>query len=225
MNLVSLCFQIALWPVPWPIRRRLLCWILGFRLASDCRIGMSVVLAQHVNLGSGSRIGHFTMVRNLSRIVLEDEAQLGNFNRVAGVLPMSSGPFSDEPDRKPELVLHRHSAITHSHLIDCTNSVTIGAFATLAGWQTQILTHAIDVSANRQRSAPVSIGSYCFVGTGCILLKGASLPERSILAAGSVLGAGGDRVPNALYSGVPAVPAKELDPGAKYFVRNVGAVD
>src|SRR4029079_13492242 len=95
--------------------------------------------------------------------------------------------FCHQPDRKPELVLEEHAAITHRHLIDCTHSVVIGRFSTFAGFQSQILSHSIDLTACRQSSAPVRIGAYCFVGTNCVILGGSELPDYSVLGAKSLL--------------------------------------
>jgi acetyltransferase-like isoleucine patch superfamily enzyme len=154
---------------------------------------------------------------------LDEQALIGNFNTIAGLPKHLGESFSGEASRRSELRLGQHSSITHSHIIDCTNAVEIGAFATLAGWRSQILTHSIDVTQNKQRSAPVRIGAFSFVGTGCILLKGTALPERSVLGAGSVL-ATSETEPLMLYSGVPATGVKSLDPHSKYFIRHDGVV-
>jgi acetyltransferase-like isoleucine patch superfamily enzyme len=116
-----------------------------------------------------------------------------------------------------------HSAITHRHLIDCTNEVRIGTHSTIAGWRTQILTHGIDLTLSHQTSRPVVIGSYCFVGTGSILLKGSRLPDRSVLSAGSVL-LTQESEECALYSGVPAQKVRDLAPDSAYFTRQEGFV-
>ncbi|MDC7786714.1 hypothetical protein PQJ75_08265 [Rhodoplanes sp. TEM] len=222
-GLPGIVAQLLLWPLPWRLRRAVLRRGLGFRIEDGARIGFSVVCAGAVRLGAFSRIGHLTLVRDLARLELGEHAVIGNLNKIAGVPRDAAGAFGDEPDRDPSLVIGRHAAITNSHLIDCTNRVEIGAFATVAGWGTQILTHGIDIAACRQRSAPVTVGPYGFVGTRCVLLKGAVLPERSVLAAGSVLGRA-ETQSCILYSGVPAGPVKPLDPASLYFSRTVGRV-
>ena len=138
----------------------------------------------------------------------------------------SHGPvhFAADTQRIPSLVIERHAAITHRHLIDCTDRVVVGEYSTIAGWRSQILTHAIDVRLSRQRAASISIGRYCFVGTGVVILKGARLPDYSILSAGSVLAAAmSDSF--MLYSGVPAVAVKPLDRASSYFHRPQGFVN
>jgi carbonic anhydrase/acetyltransferase-like protein (isoleucine patch superfamily) len=75
----------------------------------------------------------------------------------------------------------------------------------------------------RQRAAPVKVGRNCFVGTRSILLKGAALPDCSVLGAGSVL-TSGEETPFSLYSGNPAKRVRALAPEAKYFNRQDGVI-
>ncbi len=118
----------------------------------------------------------------------------------------------------------RHSNLTSRHYVDCSNHVQIGEFATVAGARSQILTHAIDFRRCRQVSAPVQIGKYCFVGTACVMLKGARLPDYSVLAANSTL-ARAFEDPFTLYSGVPATAVRVMDRDSLYFHRECGYVE
>jgi acetyltransferase-like isoleucine patch superfamily enzyme len=157
------------------------------------------------------------------RVDLGERATIGDFNWISGLSPADKKHFGEETSRDPAFVMGRHAALTSRHYVDCSNRVDIGEFATVAGARSQILTHAIDFRRNRQVSAPVRIGRYCFVGTACVVLKGAELPDCSVLAAGSSLShAFGD--PFTLYSGVPAKPVKPLDRDAEYFRRTAGFV-
>jgi carbonic anhydrase/acetyltransferase-like protein (isoleucine patch superfamily) len=70
----------------------------------------------------------------------------------------------------------------------------------------------------------VRIGRYSFVGTSCVVLRGAELPDYSVLAAGSTL-ARAQQETFTLYSGVPAQPVKPLDRDSEYFRRTRGYVD
>ena len=110
------------------------------------------------------------------------------------------------------------------HHIDCTGGVRIGAFCTVAGLRSQILTHSIDVRLSKQRCEPVSIGRFTFVGTGSIILMGSALPDYSVLAAGAVLTKKFEQT-HGLYAGNPAklVSRFEADECA-YFSRNDGHV-
>jgi len=177
-------------------------------------------MVRALRLGSGARIGHFTFARHIALLDLGDWASLGNKNWISG-FPLDSTLAFQDSGRRAVLSIGDHAAVTHGHRIDCTDGVTIGAFTTVAGWDTQIVTHAISVSEARQRCAPVTIGRYCFVGTRCTLLKGSILPDYSVLGAASVL-AHRMTEPYQIYSGVPAKPVKVIAEDSAYFVRLEG---
>jgi acetyltransferase-like isoleucine patch superfamily enzyme len=101
--------------------------------------------------------------------------------------------------------------------------VRIGAFATIGGFRSQLLTHSIDFAAGRQTAEPIDIGEYSFTGTNSVVLGGSSLPHHSILGAQSLLNKKWDQ-PYRLYAGVPATPLKELSADLEYFRRTEGFV-
>jgi hypothetical protein len=210
--------------LPWGVRRWLLRRWFGYELDPTSRIGLSWVFPRRLILAPHARIGHLTVCKNLDLVHLREHATIGNLDWITGFPPGPSPHYAHQPERRPELLLGAHAAITHRHLIDCTNTVSIGAFTTFAGFQSQILTHSIDVAACRQTSAPVTIGAYCFIGTNCVLLGGAVLPDRCVLGAKSLLNKafteGGQ-----LYGGVPARALQPLPPEENaYFRRETGFV-
>ncbi len=209
--------------LPWALRRRLLNLACGYSIAPGTRVGFSVVACTHLHMESGARIGHFNVIKG-ARLEMRDNSSIGDFNWIAGLPLESTRHFAAEVGRDPALCLGRHAALTSRHFLDCSNRIGIGEFATIAGARTQILTHAIDLRSNAQVSAPVTIGCYCFVGTACVVLKGARLPDCSVLAAGSSL-ARAHEEPFTLYSGVPATPVKALERDGAYFSRVRGFVD
>jgi len=208
---------------PWRMRRWLLQVVCKYSIDRDARIGLSLIGCPSLRMAPASRIGHFCVIKG-SDVEMGAHASIGDFNWVSGLPLQNDRHFRTEIDRHPTFKLDRHAAVTSRHFVDCSNSVHIGEFSIVAGARSQILTHAIDYKAGRQVSAPVRIGRYCFVGTGCIVLKGARLPDCSILAAGSCLARSFDE-PLSLYSGVPATRVKALDPDAAYFHRQHGFVD
>lgn len=218
----KLCLIVSI-ALPWAIKRRLLGVLLGYVLDPTARIGLALVDVRHARLGPGAKIGSFTVIRNLELLELGPDTKIGTFNWIFGMI--SSGEFfAREADtRRSRLVMGKGAAITSRHLIDCIDSVTIGEFTTVAGFRSQILTHSINVHANRQSCAPVRIGSYCFVGTGAILLPGAALPDRCVLAAGSTLTRAFD-TEDSIYAGCPAVIKSSIDKSSAYFSRVVPRV-
>ncbi len=109
-----------------------------------------------------SHIGHLTVCKGLDLLRLGPYASIGRANWITGLPAGSPKHFVDQDDRRPRLLIGEHAAITNRHLIDCTDTVSIGDFSTFAGFRSQILTHSIDIEACCQTSAPVSIGRYCF---------------------------------------------------------------
>ncbi|WP_254943897.1 acyltransferase [Cyanobium sp. AMD-g] len=175
-------------------------------------------------MAAGARIDALTVAVNLDRLVMGEMARIGRGNWITGFPTGTSSPhFSHQPDRCAELHLGAHAAITKDHHIDCTNCVTVGPFTTIAGYRSQLLTHAIDLQHNRQHSEPITIGAYCFVGSNCVILGGSVLPNHCVLGALSLL-----NKPLAeswcLYAGQPARRCKSIDPDSAYFSRSQGYV-
>ena len=209
--------------LPWALRRSFLEKQFGYTIHPSSRIGVAWVFPERLIMEANTSIDHLTLCKNIALLHLHEYASIGRGNWITGFPQGPSRHFTTESDRWPDLIIGAHSAITHRHLIDCTNSVTIGKFTTFAGFQSQILTHTIDLAQNRQASAPVSIGDYCFVGTNCVLLGGSALPDFCVLGAKSLLNKSLTETYN-LYGGVPARALQKLSPDFAYFRRSEGFV-
>ncbi|MEA2298619.1 MAG: hypothetical protein QOF77_1555 [Solirubrobacteraceae bacterium] len=210
--------------LPWPVRRLVLQRFFGYRIHPTCRIGFSCVLARSLVMEEHSSIGHLTMCRRIDLLHLGSHSVIGTLNFITGQ-PSDSKlrHYHDCPERRPQLLLGRHSVITSRHHLDCTDRVEIGEFSAVGGRGSTFFTHGIDISANRQRPEPISIGDYCLMGTSCVVLAGASLPDYCVLGAMSLV----DRAlveSHQLYGGVPARAIKPLPEDAEYFRRTEGRV-
>lgn len=210
--------------LPWPVRRRLLVRVFGYEISPAARIGFAWIFPERLVMGPGATIGHLTVCKGLSLLSLDAYASIGRGNWITAYPLGAPRHFLHQPDRRPELRIGAHAAVTNRHIVDCTASVEIGAFSTFAGFRSQILTHSIDLATSRQSSAPVRIGRYCFVGTGSVLLGGSVLPDHCVLGALSLLNKPYSTT-HRLYAGVPAREISALDPGLRYFQREVGFVE
>ena len=209
--------------LPWPLRRSFLEKQFGFQIHPTARIGLAWILPNRLIMEEGSTIGPATVCKGIDLLHLKAHAIIGRANWITG-FPLGQSPhFAHQTDRRPELIVGEHSAITNRHLLDCTNSVTIGRFTTLAGFHSQIISHSIDLEQNRQSSKPVRVGDYCFIGTNCVLLGGSALPDYCVLGAKSLLNKTFTETYQ-LYGGVPARPLKALPRDSKYFQRTEGFV-
>jgi acetyltransferase-like isoleucine patch superfamily enzyme len=210
--------------LPFALRRLFLRAFLGYEIHPTSRIGFAYVAPKKLIMEPGSRIDHLTVAKGLDLVHLKQHSSIGRLNWISAFPSGSAVHFSHQPGRKPQLTLDEHSAVTHRHIIDCTDSISIGKFSTIAGYRTQLLTHSIDLERSRQSSSPISIGNYCFVGTSCVILGGSSLPNYSVLGADSLLNKKYlDEY--CLYGGVPAKCVKKLDSGLAYFSRTIGFVE
>ncbi len=195
----------------------------GYQIDSSARIGLAWIYPKHLRMGKKTRIDHFSVAIHLDSIEMGDHATIGRSNWITGYPSGSDKHFAHQTDRHPRLIIGEHSAITKHHHLDCTHEIQIGRFTTIAGHQSEFLTHSIDIVAGRQDSNPIEIGDFCFISTHCILLGGARLPSQSVLAAGAVLNKAFE-TPFSLYGGVPARFIKEIPKDARYFNRKTGFV-
>ena len=171
-----------------------------------------------------AEIGHFNMAIHLDEIHMKAQSTIGRGNWITGFPSGISSPhFRHQLARHSKLLLGDSAAITKNHHIDCTNTIEVGRFSTIAGYQSQFLTHSIDVIENRQSSSPILIGDYTFVGTNSVILGGAILPSYSVLGAKSLLNKAYSEE-WILYGGVPAQKINSIPPTAKYFFRTEGFV-
>jgi acetyltransferase-like isoleucine patch superfamily enzyme len=209
--------------LPWSMRRSFLEKQFGFSIHSTARIGFAWIFPEHLMMEANSSIGHLTLCKNIALLHLGEHALIGRGNWITGFPLGPSDHFAQEKDRRPELIVGAHSAITHRHLIDCTNRITIGKFTTFAGFQSQMLTHTIDLETNRQTSAPITIGDYCFIGTNSVLLGGSAVPDYSVVGAKSLVNKAFTETYQ-LYGGVPAKQLQALPADYAYFRRTTGFV-
>ena len=205
--------------LPWAIRRKLFNEILGYKIDSKARISsLAWIRPKHLIMAPGTYIGPFTVAINIDLIDMEENAYIGRNNWITGNNVGTSEYFQNCNNRISALLMKNNSSITKHHIIDCTDQIVIGEYATIAGYYSQFLTHGINIINNHQECAAIIIGSYTLIGTGVIILGGAVLPSYSVLGAGSVL-IDNYTKSHMLYGGTPAKPIKDISRDAKYFNR------
>lgn len=211
--------QLLVILLPRPVRFFFLRKLIGFKIGMHSSIGFSIICADKVSIGESARIGHFNYIGRIGSFEMGNNSFIGSLNWITGISKRLTQYFTFNPDRNCEIVLAKDSSITSRHIIDCNGGVYIGEMTIIAGYRSQLLTHSIDLHISRQTVEPIIIGKYCFVSSGCIILKGARLPDYSVLGAGSVLNKKYDKQ-YMLYAGIPAIPKKELDnQETAYFSR------
>jgi acetyltransferase-like isoleucine patch superfamily enzyme len=210
--------------LPWVVKRRVLSWWFKYEIHPLAHIGFAWVFPKMLIMAQGAKIDHLTVAVNLDSIRIGKDSTIGRTNWITG-FPSGTDSlhFKHQEGRESELLIGNSSAITKNHHIDCTSRIEIGSFTTIAGYQTQMLTHSVDLVESRQDSSPIHIGDYAFVGTNCVVLGGSVLPSHSVLGAKSLLNKKFTEEWK-VYGGSPARIVGEISRDAKYFSRKEGFV-
>ncbi len=208
--------------LPWRMRRLWLKRFFGYKLHRRSRIGLSWVFPAHLEMGDGAVIDNFTLVKHIDTLRMEEHTFIGRLCWITGS-PLSRETSFRGEERQPMLHMRKHAEVTMLHHIDCTNKVVIGEFSMVAGYGTQFLTHSVDLDNSEQRSRPITIGNYCFIGTNSVILGGSEMADCSVLGAKSLLNKKWTQK-YVLLGGVPAKIVKELSPDMKYFKRTKGTI-
>lgn len=204
--------------LPWFIRRRILNVFYKYNIHPNARIGLSYIYPTYLEMGDGAHIGHLNVAIHLDKVIMSKDCTISQRNWITGYPLKEKKHFQDFPNRKPELIMEEDSAITKSHLIDCTDKVIIGKLTSVGGYGTQILSHSTSLEKNSQACAPIIIGHHCFIGTRSIILPGSILPNQSVLGAGAVLKKQFTES-FSLYGGIPAKFIKKMDNNYAFFHR------
>jgi acetyltransferase-like isoleucine patch superfamily enzyme len=198
--------------LPSALKRPLYRLLFGYRIAPDVRIGLVLLDAKEVDLGTGTEIGHLNVVLRVGRLETGPHVRIGMLNVVRGGERVQLGAYATVmrlnvlnaiPDHdcttRPVSVLELGDGaiIVSGHRVDFTDRVTIGRNVILGGRNSSLWTH------NRQQTAPITIGDFCYLGSEVRFAPGAALPTECILALGSVV-ADVIAAPRSLVGGVPA---------------------
>jgi len=199
----------------------------GYRVGKRVRIGLSVINARECTIEDDVQIGHLNVVISVEKLSIGDHARIGHLNIIRGGDEVRLGRYSEiirmneinsipDPDvvnaTDPRFVLGDGSIITAGHKIDFTDRVEIGRRSIIGGRNSSIWTH------NRQRTRPIDIGSFTYVGSEIRMAPGGSIPSRCIVGIGSVI-TSQLSLEGRLIAGVPAKDIKSLDDEDRFLIE------
>lgn len=200
--------SLLVWLLPnskfklWALRK------LGNRIGDDVMIGPTLVLGcGPFWIGDHSAIGVGNTFRHLRHVRMAANTGLGNWNYITAQIAYQK--FSDYVGI---FIVEELSGITSRHYLDCGGQIILRRNSGVGGLKSILQSHEIDLVKNETGVGQIILEENSMTGTGCILLKGARLPEKSVLAAGSVLTKARDDAlkPCGLYAGAPAKFVREL---------------
>ena len=201
--------------------------LFGYRVGKRVRIGLSILEAGVCEIGDDSIIGHLNVVIGVKKLTLGDHVRIGHLNIIRGGDEVNLARYSEllrlneiNSIREPEVVnpvdprfsLGAGSIVTTGHKIDFTDRVQIGRRSIIGGRNSSVWTH------NRQRTLPVSIGDFAYVGSEVRVAPGGCIPSRCVIGIGAVI-TGKIMAEGWLIAGVPAKPIKELSVDDKFLIE------
>jgi len=216
---------IALFPSV--IKRPLYRWFFGYKIGKRVRIGVSILDARTCAIADDVVVGHLNVFTRVNSLAIGDHARIGHLNIVRGGDEVKLGRYCEiirlneinsipEPDvvnpTDPRFLLGDGSIVTTGHKIDFTDRVEIGKRTILGGRNSSIWTH------NRQKTLPITIGAFAYVGSEIRMAPGSMIPSRSIVGIGAVITSALTEE-SKLIAGVPARAIKDLSEEDKFLIE------
>src|SRR6266487_522765 len=206
---------------------------LGYKIGKQVRIGLSIIDAKECRIDDEVRIGHLNLIIRVKKLEMGDHVRIGHLNIIRGGDEVHLGRYSElirmneinsipDPDvvnpTEPRFTLGAGSVITTGHKIDFTDRVQIGRRTILGGRNSSLWTH------NRQRTRPIRIGSFTYIGSEIRIAPGGGVPSKCIVGIGSVI-TNEFTEEEHLIGGVPAKSIKELDDDDKFLIQRKTRLD
>lgn len=158
---------------------------LGWKIGSECKIGFSWINCGNVQLHNNVAIGHGNYIK-CRTLVLRDDSCIQHLNLIKGdiwifLLKHAAIGNLNKVNRakrgvtwgRSVLRLGVYSKITSRHVVDCTRSVRLGNYSTIAGLGSQIWTHGyLHAPSGLDRfriDGSVNIGNNVYIGSASVI--------------------------------------------------------
>ncbi|MEP6922997.1 MAG: hypothetical protein ABI954_00915 [Pyrinomonadaceae bacterium] len=214
-------------PLPSWLKRPIYRHLFGYKIGKRVSIGLTLLDAQGCTIDDDVSIGHFNIFIGIEKLYIGDHARIGHLNILRGGSEISLGRYTEIlrfneinsiPNPvvvnpvDPRFILGAGSVVTTSHKIDFTDRVEIGKQVILGGRNSSLWTH------NRQRTKPIVIGDYSYLGSEIRIAPGGAIPARCVVGIGSVI-TKNLLEEETLIAGVPAAVIKKLDEEARFLTE------
>ena len=200
--------SLLCWLLPNSRLKRSLLRMLGNDIGQRVSVGPTLVIScGRFTLTDDAVIGSFNVFRQVAEVNLDRRAVIGNFNQFT-----AAAEYQRFSPLVGKLILGDLAVITNRHYFDCSGQIILKPRSGVGGIRSIFQSHEIDLADDETTVGRIVLGPNAMTGTGCTLLKDAYLPEKSVLAARSLLTRAREEMPTStLYAGVPAKPVREID--------------
>jgi acetyltransferase-like isoleucine patch superfamily enzyme len=193
--------SIILFFIPLKYGGAFLLNILGNNINRKAKVGFSIIVCPNIVLEANTSIGHFNFIKVLS-VHLATQAYIGRLNIVKGdidiILSHRAAIGNTNTVTRPPIGVSYGSAklflgilakYTANHRIDCTQSIYLGDYSTIAGTNCQIWTHGYVhewVGEKRFRvDGEIHIGNNVYVGSMCVINAGVRIADGITVGSNS----------------------------------------
>jgi acetyltransferase-like isoleucine patch superfamily enzyme len=212
--------------LPGFLKRAVYRRVFGYEIGSGVRIGVSVLDAARCRIEDGASIGHGNLILGVGELAIGDHARIGYGNILRGGDSIVLARYSEVirlnvinaiPENDcitnpvPRFTLGAGSVVTSGHRFDFTDTIEIGKRTIVGGRNSSFWTH------NRQRTKPIRLGDYVYMGSEVRAAPGVEIPSYCIVGLGSVL-IGRITQPHTLISGHPAAVVRPLSEDDEFLV-------
>lgn len=169
-------------------------------IGEGCKIGFSLIIADHIELCAGSKIGHLNLVR-IAKLELAEGAYIRHLNIFNGgfVVRLDKDSWIHSMNKFSGQTIHHYqesvflmkegSSMMMKNEIDLSDNITIGEHAIIAGSGSQIWTHAFYQTRNRiaRVDGSVEIGDYSYVGSNVVICSGVRICADCYIGANATV--------------------------------------
>ncbi len=160
-----------------------------------CRLWIQTI--HKVRVGEGAYIHGIPTIRRCkgSHIVLKDHVTLTSCTKLRQQPLISQAAFISTMTPDAEVIFEEYSGVSGIRIV-CSTKVHIGKYS-IIGPDTILLDTSFHEynesigwgawSASGLKGAPIIIGEKCYIGMCCIILKGVTIGDRCVVAAGTLV--------------------------------------
>lgn len=213
--------------LPGFLKRPLYRLCFGYRIGKCVKLGFTILDADTCEIADHVSIRHLNLFIGVKNLVIGDHVRIGYLNVIRGGDEVRIGRYAEimrlneinsipnpvvTNPVDPRFLLGEGSVITAGHKVDFTDRVEIGRRTIIGGRNSSFWTH------NRQRTRPIIIGSFSYIGSEIRVAPGGTIPSHCIVGIGSVV-TGELTEENHLIAGVPAKLIKPLTEHDRFLIE------